>query len=255
MNTSESTVIAMVLIGAVLVFGPGAVRGQNAELPLPPVADGPEGMPNLNGVWQGTGILGEESVRRALGGNLPPFTALAQERWDNRDLALDPTGYCQPSGPGRIFHSPMWYQIIQNEGQVTFLFEIYHQFHRVYTDGRPHPEPLDVTWWGSSIGRYEGNKLIVETIGIDDRSWLFTAGVQHSDQLRLIWEFEKTGSDTIQLTETFEDPVFFTEPFSVSYDLRRAEYDLMEMICADNNRDASYFVNDTGDVTHNPNLQ
>ena len=238
---------------AVLGSATASATAQNAELPLPPILEAPEGLPNLNGIWQGQGILGEDAVRRALGGNLPPFTPYGREQWDNRDLALDPTGFCQPSGPGRIFHSPMWYQIIQTEGQITFLFEIYHQFHRVYMDGRSHPEPLDVTWWGSSIGRYEGTKLIVETIGIDDRSWLFTAGVGHSDQLRLLWEFEKVTPDIIRLTETFEDPVFFTEPFSVSYDLQRAEYDLMEMVCADNNRDANYFVTGTGDVTHAPN--
>ena len=225
---------------------------QNAELPLPPTGAVPEGLPNLNGVWMGASILGEGAVRQALGGELPPFTPYGRERWDNRDLARDPTGFCQPSGPGRVLHSPMWYQIIQTEGQLTMLFEIYHQFHRIFTDGRTHPEPLDITWWGSSIGRYEGSRLIVETVGLDERSWLFTAGINHSEQLRLTWVLEKTAPDTIHVTETFEDPTFFSEPFSVTYDLERAPYDIMEMICSDNNRDAQFFVTGTGDVTHAP---
>ena len=252
MKRYGSSTILWALLSVVLVWVPTLATGQNAELLLPPRGEEPDGLPDLNGVWRGASILGEPAVRRALGGQLPPFTAYGQEQWDNRDLALDPTGLCQPSGPGRILHSPMWYQIIQTEGQVTFLFEIYHQYHRVFTDGRGHPDPLDVTWWGSSIGRYDGNRLIVETIGLDERSWLFTAGVAHSDQLRLEWVFEKTGPDTIRVTETFNDPEYFTEPWSVSFDLDRAEYDMMEMICTDNNRDVQFFVTGTGDRDHSP---
>jgi hypothetical protein len=164
------------------------------------------------------------------------------ERWNNRVLGDDPTGFCQPTGPGRVWHSPFPFQIIQTPGMVTFLFEIHHTFHRVFTDGRKHPEPLDVTWWGSSIGRYEGNKLIVETVGISDRSWLFTAGLQHSDQLKLTWVFEKTAPDTLKFSETFDDPVYFTGPWSISYDFKPEQYDMMEMICTDNNRDVQHFI-------------
>jgi hypothetical protein len=236
---------AVVMGAAMLGAIQGSAAAQNAQLPLPPTDSPPEGIPDLGGVWSGPNILREPSLREALGGGLPPFTPYGLERWESRDLALDPTGLCQPSGPGRVLHSPMWYQIIQTEGQVTLLFELYHQFHRVYTDGRGHPEPLDLTWWGSSIGRYEGNKLIVETMGLDDRSWLFTAGVTHSEQLRLTWVLEKTRPDTIRVTETFEDPVYFIEPWSVSYDLERAGYDMMEMVCTDNNRDLQFMTQGT----------
>lgn len=214
--------------------------GSNAQLPLPPRVSPPgSGIPDLNGVWDGPSIL--NNAIEYLGG-LPPFTPLGLERWNNRVLGDDPTGFCQPTGPGRVWHSPFPFQIIQTPGMVTFLFEIHHTFHRVFTDGRKHPEPLDVTWWGSSIGRYEGNKLIVETVGISDRSWLFTAGLQHSDQLKLTWVFEKTAPDTIKFSETFDDPVYFTRPWSISYDFKPEQYDMMEMICTDNNRDVQHFI-------------
>jgi hypothetical protein len=198
---------------------------QNAR-PLPPVGPAPgDRIPNLNGVWDPQSIRTEAQIRQQLGGNLPPFTPHGLEKYENRDPAADPTGLCQPSGTGRVFHTPFPFQILQSDGQVTFLFEAYHAYHRVFTDGRPHPKPLDITWWGYSVGRYEGNKLIFETIGMDPRTWLFTEGLEHSDKLKLTHVFEKTGPDTIRVTETYDDPVFFTKPWSISYELRRLPFD------------------------------
>jgi hypothetical protein len=227
-------VVVVTLVGPTLAPS-GA---QEPQLPPPPIispAPG-DGIPNLNGIWNREPIRTEEEIRQQLGGKLPPFTAHGLERWENVDPATNPTGMCQPGGTGRAFHSPFPFQIVQTEGLVTFLFELYHDYHRVYVDGRTRPEWLETRWWGYSVGRYEGNKLIFETTGLDPRSWLFSAGMEHSEQLKLTQIFEKTGPDTIQVTETFEDPVFFTEPWSISYELRREPSDLLEHICMDNPR-------------------
>ena len=241
MKTHLSLWVAIGLV--VFLCGTPHAGAQNADLPLPPAGSAPKaGIPNLNGMWQGATILAENAVRQRLGGRLPPFTAYGQEKWDKRDLSFDPTGYCLPSGLGRIFHSPLQFQIIQSEDQVTFLFELYMQYHRVYTDGRKHPDNYEPTWWGHSLGRYEGNKLIVETAGMQDGTWLFTAGLQHSEKLRLTHTFEKTGPNTIRLTETFEDPVYFTEPWSITHDLQPGKNDFIEMVCMENNKDLNYFT-------------
>ena len=174
--------------------------------PAPLVDPAPiEGLPNLNGVWNVEYI---PDIEARLNGPLP-FTDAGQAAWDNRVLGEDPTGYCQPSGPARVFHTPFPIQIIQTRGQVTFLFEMLHAWHRVFTDGRAHPDPVGLSWWGHSIGHYEDNKLIVDTIGMNDRTWLYTSGVQHSDELHITQVFELTGPDTIEYTITYDDPVFF----------------------------------------------
>lgn len=210
--------------------------------PAPPVDPAPsEGMPNFNGVWNVEYI---PNIEARIGGPVP-FTEAGQAAWDERVMGEDPTGYCQPSGPARVFHTPFPIQIVQTGAQVTFLFEMLHTYHRVFTDGRQHPNPVDQSWWGHSIGRYEGNRLIVDTIGMNDRTWLYTAGVQHSDQLHLTQVFELTGPDTIQYTITYDDPVFFTEPWSVPSVFQRSEFDLLEFICTENNRDLNHFI--TGD--------
>jgi len=99
---------------------------------------------------------------------------------------------------------------------MTILFEIDHTFRRIFTDNRPHPKDQDITWYGDSIGHYEGNALRVDTTGVSDRSWLDTAGHQHSEKLHITETFAKTGADTIKWTVTYDDPVYFTKPWSVS---------------------------------------
>jgi hypothetical protein len=212
--------------------------------PAPFVDPAPsEGLPNLNGVWN---VEYVPNIEARLGRPLP-FTDYGQAAWDNRVMGDDPTGYCHPSGPARVFHTPFPIQIVQTRGQVTFLFEMLHSFHRVFTDGREHPNPLDKSWWGHSTGRYEDNKLIVDTVGMNDRTWLYTAGVQHSDQLRLTQVFELTGPDTIRYTITYDDPVFFTERWSMTTEFSRSDSDILEYICTENNRDLNHFVTDEGD--------
>jgi hypothetical protein len=224
-----------------------AFAAQDPFAPTPLVGPAPaEGLPNLNGVWDNTGspaYRNEQSVRAAFGGDLPPFTPFGLEQWLKRDLSEDPTGLCQPSGFGRILRAPNRIQILQTHGMVVVLSELYWQFHRIFTDGRGHPDEIDPTWWGHSIGRYEGNKLIVDTVGMNDRTWIATAGLQHSEQLHLIQTFEPTGPDTLHITETYADPVYFTRPWSIDYDMGRQENDLMEYICLDNlNKGVEYYL-------------
>jgi hypothetical protein len=234
------------LFGLVVVLLGTAISAlaQNNNLPLPPRGQAPKGIPDLSGVWlESTSRLSMEAgLRRALGGKpleeAIPFTAFGLQQWKSRDLSKDPTGFCQPSGMARILHSPLNMQIVQTEGQVTFLFELYSQFTRVFTDGRKMPQDLFPTWWGYSIGRYEGDKLIVETQGLDERSWIASAGLQHSNQLKHTATFQLKPGDpeTLVITETFEDPVYFTKQWGFSLERKRDKYDMILHVCTDNIR-------------------
>jgi hypothetical protein len=213
--------------------------GDNATLPLPPQIPAPgNGIPDLNGVWQAPYT---PDLARAYGATLP-FTTFGAEQFKNHLGGDDPHGYCQPTGPTRAFHSPFPFEIVQTAGMTTVLFEIDHTFRRIFTDGRTHPKGQDTTWYGDSIGRYEGNTLTVDTTGVSERSWLDTAGHQHSDKLHLAETFVKTDADSIKWTVTFEDPVYFTKPWSVSLNMKRQKYDIMEMICTDNNQDIPHYI-------------
>ena len=193
--------------------------------------------PDLNGVWQGPYT---PDLSRTLGrGETIPFTPYGADRYKKVDPANNPDGFCLPVGPARAFQSPAPFQLVQNENTIAVLFENQRIFRIIYIDGTKHPDDIAEypEWMGHSIGRWEGNKLVVDTIGINERSWLDTQGHEHSDKLHLVETFEKTDADTIHYTVTFEDSVFFTKPWTSPRDLKRQNTRIMSYSCEENEKD------------------
>ena len=144
----------------------------------------------MNGLWQGPYT---PNLAVAYGKELP-FTAHGADRWAKVDTANDPTGFCLPVGPARGIQAPFPFQIVQTPQMVAILFEYQRTYRMIYTDGRKPPDDIHEypEWMGFSTGRWEGDTLVVDTIAIDDRTWLDTAGHQHSDKLRLTERFRKS---------------------------------------------------------------
>src|ERR1700674_2603193 len=148
----------------------------------------PANPPDLNGVCS---ALCTPDISSPLG-NQPPFTPYAAERFKKEDEFDDPLTQCLPIGPARgIQAGLMPFQIVQTSSVMTILFENQRTFRIIHTDGRSHPKDLDPTWFGDSIGKWEGDTLTVDTVGLSDRTWLDTAGHEHSDQLHLVEKFQK----------------------------------------------------------------
>lgn len=168
--------------------------------------------------------------------SLTPFGA---ERYRKVDMANSPSYKCLPYGPTRGLQSTNPFQIIQTPDLFAIITE-HIDYRMVYTDGRGHPQDiLDYPeWMGHSIGRWQGDTLVVDTIGMREETWLDTAGFEHSDKLRITERFQKTGPDTIRLTVTIDDPVFYAKPFTYGRNVRRMGKDvrLMPARCADNER-------------------
>lgn len=204
--------------------------------------------PDLSGFWinQYTPDL---SV--ALG-KQPPFTALGAERWRTVDTSKDPTGQCLPVGPSRGFTAPFPFLLVQQDGMIGILFEYQAIWRAIYTDGRKHPEDIDdyPYFMGHSVGRWDGDTLVVDTTGIDERSWLDTAGHEHSAKLRLTERFVKKSADAMEWTATFDDPIFFTRPWSVTRTFTRGKPGdrLLPYTCNENNKDVEHLQK------HQPNL-
>jgi hypothetical protein len=201
------------------------------------VATQPSKVPDLNGLWQGPYT---PNLADAYGKPLP-FTPLGAEQWSKVDTANDPTGFCLPVGPARGIQAPFPFQIVQTPGLVAILFEYQRTYRMIYTDGRKPPEDIHdyPEWMGFSTGRWDGNTLVVDTIAIDDRTWLDTAGHQHSDKLRLTERFTKVDDGTIDWSVTFDDPVFFAQPWTITRALRRGKPGdrVMSYSCEENNKD------------------
>jgi hypothetical protein len=193
--------------------------------------------PDLNGVWQGP--YTPDLSRTLQRGETIPFTPYGDERFKNVDPADNPDGFCLPVGPARGFQSPAPFQIVQNDNTIAVLFENQRIYRIIYTDGTKHPEDIAdyPEWMGHSIGRWEGAKLVVDTVGINERTWLDTAGHEHSGKLRLTETFEKTGADNIHYTVTFDDPIFFAKAWTSTRDFKRQSTRIMSYSCEENEKD------------------
>jgi hypothetical protein len=196
--------------------------------------------PDLSGFWSNQYT---PDLSRALG-KQPPFTPHGAERWRTVDTAKDPTGICLPPGPSRAFTSPFPFLLVQQKDAIGLLFEYQTIWRMIYMDGRPHPDDIAdyPQFMGHSIGRWDGDTLVVDTVGIDERSWLDTAGHEHSDKLRLTERFTKKSADTIEWIVTFDDPVFFTKPWSLTRTFTRGKTSdrVMPYTCTENNKDVEH---------------
>jgi hypothetical protein len=204
-------------------------------LGLAAIADA-QSRPDLTGLWIAPTV--DISVV-LLPGEEVSLTPYGAERYRKVDQANSPAYKCLPYGPTRGLQSTNPFQIIQTQDLIAIITE-HIDYRMIYMDGRGHPDDiLDYPeWMGHSIGRWDGDTLVVDTVGMREETWLDTAGFEHSAKLHITERFQKTGPDIIRHTTTIEDPVFYTKPFTYGRNLRRMPKDtrLMPARCADNER-------------------
>jgi hypothetical protein len=203
----------------------------------------PNGVPNLQGVWDHPYVpdMTKDRPQQKGAGELP-YTAWGKNNFETYDVSkFDYTGHCLPFGMMRSVNVGGYpIQIMQNETYLAFLFEQSTWFHVVYLDGRPHPNPVEnPTWFGHSIGKWEGDTLVVDTIGVNGKTRLDTIGHPHSDELHLIQKFTLTDKDHMDYEVTVDDPKTYTRPWKNQRVFTRMKpgEELIEYSCEENNRD------------------
>jgi hypothetical protein len=136
------------------------------------------------------------------------------------------------------------YQFVQTPTVTVVAFENQGNYRLIYTDGRGHPEDIYdyPNWFGHSIGRWEGNTLVVETVGFNGKTHMDIGGLEHGTKLKLTERFTKTDANTIRWTTTVEDPEFFTKPWTYGTNLQREDTRIMPAFCAENERDAAHMM-------------
>jgi len=138
---------------------------------------------------------------------------------------------CLPPGVPRIYTHPFPMEILQTPDQVVMLFEYDSMRRLIYTDGRPHDTSLGPSWMGDSIGHWEGDTLVVDTINLNDKTWLDRVGHPHSDALHVTERFRRT-NDHLLDDITIEDPKAYTKPWTAHLDfLLRPKWRLEEQFC------------------------
>jgi hypothetical protein len=198
-----------------------------------------DGQPDLQGIWQVLNSAAWDIQAHPAEGGMPaglsvvegneiPYqpAAVAQrkENFANRHTA-DPLTKCYRPGVPRITYLPYPFQIFQFSGMVAIVYEYLHYTRFIYTDGKDkHADPNVIDFWmGDSLGRWEGNTLVVDTTNFNGQTWFDRAGNFHSDALHVVERYTRTSHDVITYEVTIEDPKVFTRPWKISMPLYRRQ--------------------------------
>jgi hypothetical protein len=146
--------------------------------------------------------------------------------------------------PG-IMTQPYPIEFLFTPGKVTILIEAYSQWRQIFTDGRAHPEDPDLTFNGHSIGHWEGDTLVVDTVGFStDTALGMSFGMRHSDKMRIVERMRLVAADTLEIATTVHDPEALTKPWTTTRVYgRHRDWNLAEYVCQQNNRN---FMTDDG---------
>ena len=254
---------------AAALFVPAALAQDwpNFKRPTPTAADWAAlaKLPDFSGVWEmplgdaslvePPGAARENAARPVNASRRPapmkrPSLPLTPE-WVARMKYLkahppqdNPQANCVPNGMPEIMRLPYPYEFLFTPGQVTIIGELYRMVRHIYTDGRPLPKDPDPTFWGTSVGHWEGQTLVAETVGLLPQTDVIPgSGIEqrlpHSGKMKLIERFRLLDPNTMQIETTIIDPVVFTRPYTTSWILKRhPTWTIDEYICEQNNRNS-----------------
>jgi hypothetical protein len=130
------------------------------------------------------------------------------------------------------------------------MFEYHHQNRQIFTDGRGHRDDLPPLWIGDSIGWWEADTLVVETVNFNDQTWLDRQGLPHSEQLKIIERIRRVSDDRLQIDIRIEDPVAFPEPWTGQRFYERVDWQIEEFACMERNRSDEFTQFETKILEH-----
>jgi hypothetical protein len=206
-----------------------------------------DGKPDLSGFWMPTPAV---KYLLDLAADLKPnevplrpwAQTLYQERIENNGKD-HPGVRCWPSGIPEKDNIPDGLKVVQTPDLILFLHESRTIYRQIFTDGRPLPKNAQPTWMGYSIGRWEGDTLVVETIGQNGKTWLDMRGLPGTESLHVTERFSRPTIGRIDMVVTIDDPEAYTKPWNVKMAWNLLpDAELIESICEENNKDLPHMV-------------
>jgi hypothetical protein len=235
-------------------FLPGAVNAQWLKYPTPgiprlrdgkpnltaPVPKTPDGKPDLSGIWQtNSGAYNLDIASDLKPGDTQPWAeTLYRER--SEKFGIDnPALTCLPGiAPGI---SMGMYKILQTPSAIAFFTG--GDFRQVLTDGRDLPKDPNPTWGGYSVGHWEGETLVIESAGFNDKTWLDFGGHPHTEALRVTERLHRKDFGHMEVKITFDDPKAYNKPWTISMTAELVtDTELLEYVCSENERDSKHFM-------------
>lgn len=228
--------------------------GANLNSPVPRVG----GKPDLSGVWSPDAdplppgietIEGEQpfprhmlNVAADLESGQAPLQPAAAEVFEARSKQEGPGAYCKPTGVPFLNAGVLPYKIVQTPRLVLVLYEENTVFRQIVLSGRKPVEDPVPRWMGYSTGRWEGDELVVETVGLTEQSWLDAMGHPHSDRMRVIERFGRRDAGHLEIKTVIDDPGAYTAPFTYTVKATLVpEDDLLEYFCSENEKDSAHY--------------
>ncbi len=212
-----------------------------------PVPRLPDGKVDLTGPWVGGGSNGDIERDGGLKPGELPLLPWAKELRDKRLDRDEPYTACLPMSVPRVNPYPWKFAMSYTSKGLTHIYVLHETgdagAHRVvYMDGRKHPDAALPTWWGHSIGRWEGNSLVVDTVGYNDKFWFDSRGTPHTEQLHTIERFTRINYGRLTNEFTLDDPGAFSRTVNLKFtarllrpNLKTGGGELMEFICLEDN--------------------
>jgi len=223
---SDARSVRVTVQGTTSVTAGAVPSSTTAPRPVPRMADG---KPDLNGVY----IAPYHSIRAVDKITLKPG---AEKYHVGPEYTFSLGEQCLPRGVPDTIGEPYPIQIVQTPNLVVILYEVGEYFRVIPTDGRPHPKELDPTWMGNSVGHWEGDTLVVDVTGVNDK--VSVGEYRHTTAYHVVERFERTSYDTLKYSATIEDPNVFAAPWTeVGTFTLHPEWDIQEYICNENNHD------------------
>lgn len=261
------------LAALALLLLPGAVDAQWLKYPTPGIPRLPDGKPNLaapapraadgkpdfSGMWQVATLLPCDDVRRMctdlpisvqfgnIGAGMKdglPYQPWAKEKMANKGLADDPYTRCVTPGGPRMHLLPTMKKFVQTPAVLILLNEYNSSYRQVFMDGRPLPVDPNPTWNGYSRARWDGDTLIVDSIGYREDQWLDAAGSPLTDVAKVTERFRRPTYGRLQIEITVDDRKAYTRPWTVSVELAVVpDTEMLDSQCLENEKDVPHLLN------------
>ena len=260
-HTAPWTVPLGLALAALLTVPLGAQWLQTPMPGIPRTADGKpdlnassptdaDGHPDLSGIWMPNTKYLQDLAADLKPGEVPyqPWAEqVVRERANGARGKDDPAAHCVPGMP-KLIVLPYPYKIFQYRGVTVILYEGFTTFRQIFTDGRELPKDPQPSWMGYSVGKWDKDTFVVDTVGINDKTWMDNAGRPHSEALHLVERYHRRSFGTLDVTVTIDDPKAYTRPWTVNESPARLVLgqDLLEYVCTENNKDVEHLAGDGG---------
>jgi hypothetical protein len=214
--------------------------------PIPNAPPAPAPAPGFSGVPQPPGPQSFTNLPSVLAGGLPMLPWAAQLRAERfaGNSKEHPDAHCLPLNPVQLHSHPQPRKIVQTPGLILIVYEANGGLRQIFMDGRPLPSDDAQPWWyGYSVGRWDGDTLVVETKGFRDNGWLDEQGTPIASAGKITERFRRVNYGSLQIDIQIDDPKTFTEPWSFKLNQKlMPDTDLIEFVCLENERSVRHMV-------------